>query len=216
MKLSLIALLVFFTMGHSYARTQMAKCSQEPLSKEEVSKYQKMVRESDEFKNILKINAAITKVNISRCNKVEGNVFASYILLENILGKKCSINSMTFNFEIKKDKVKFKKMAYDKKRSIPKDLDRVLLIKTIEKIVKSKKAKEFFEKSSTCQADFNQTGNTFNWIMQLQENKKKFCFLEAASNAWKITEVKKLYAKPSKCSPKKPKKKTKKKSKKKK
>ena len=198
-------------MGNALARSPKLKCLKEPLSKEEVSKFQKLVRESDEFKNILKVNAAITKVNISRCNKIEGNVFASYILLENILGKKCSINSMTFNFEIKNNKVKFKKMAYDKKRSIPHDLDRVLLIKTVEKIVKSKKAKEFFDKSNVCQADFNQTGKTFNWIMQLQDDKRKFCFLEAASNAWNVTEVKKLYAKPSKCSPKKKAKKKKKK-----
>lgn len=194
-------LIFFFSItlfSSVHARSVEMKCSKEALTKEETTRFEKLVRESEGFKNIRKLNAAISKVKVSRCNKVEGNVHASFILLENILGKKCSINSMTFPFSIKDKKVQFKKVRYDNKKSLPKNLDRVLMIKTMEEIAKSKKAKDFFSANDFCQIEYNESNGKFNWVMQLR-NQKKFCFLEASSDGKKVKELKKRYGKPGSC-----------------
>lgn len=197
MKTILLSYAILF--GKSlYARSPKLKCSDEPLSKEEVLKLEEQIRKTNEFKNIGKLNAAITKIKVSRCNQIEGHVHTNFILLENILDKKCSISSMKFPFFINGENVKFDSIRFGKEKSLPKDLDRVLIIKTVENIAKSKKGKSFFEKNDYCQLEFRQDQKKFSWLMQLRY-KKKFCFLEAATNGGKIREIKKMYAKPGDC-----------------
>ncbi len=184
----LTTFIFIFFITPCLGRSPILKCSQEPLSKSSQKDIQSQVRESDEFSQIKGLGAQSIKISVVRCEKTQGQVYASFISLPKIEGKSCSINSMTFPFQVVKDKVNFDPFLSQTKLSLE------LLGKYIRKALEKN---PFFESSHFCQIEFYDNNS---WIIQLRSKRKKYCFLRANFDGSKVEVIKRLYAKDSECS----------------
>jgi hypothetical protein len=169
-------------------RSPILKCSQQPLSKSAHKDIQSQVRKSVEFSQVKALNAQSLKVSVARCENTQGQVYASFISLPKIEGKSCSINSMTFPFQVVEDKVRFDPFLSQTNLSLE------LLEKNIRKALEKN---SFFESSHFCQIEFYDNNS---WIIQLRNKSKKYCFLRANFDGSKVEVIKRLYAKNSECS----------------
>ena len=178
--------------SQAHGRPVEVKCSKAPLTKKEVSELKQSVRESEFYKNLLLLKASQTHISVSRCNQTNGNVSLSYILFEDILGKKCSINSMFFRFNVVANNIEFEKYTQRISRSVLKE--------SLEKIGQSPKTKKFFQKNNFCQIEFNNSSKPFHWVLQLRDEKKNFCFIRSSYDGSEVKIIERLYAKNSNCS----------------
>lgn len=183
-----------------FARTPIPQCSLPPIKKIELPQLQKKVKSTEEYNRIMSVPAQSTKLNISRCDVINGNVTVSTIVLPNVYGKKCSINSMYFSFEIQNDDVQFKPMEFDSTKTLPQHLDKKLLQETLERVAQHPAAKDFFEKNNFCQIEHIQGPQSTYWVFQLRDSQKKICFIQSSMDGKQVQVVPRRYAIDSECS----------------
>jgi hypothetical protein len=183
-----------------YARSPVPSCAKKPLTTSESELLKERMRSHKVYTSILLLNSAETKIFVTRCNQTSGRIATSYTLFKNILGKKCSINSMEFPFSIKGKDVEFKENYLIKNQGIPENLNSSSLRLVLEKIVKSSSVHSFFPTSNFCQIEYSGSGDQYHWEVQLRNENKKYCFIRSSLDGKEVKEIKRKYAISSQCS----------------
>lgn len=200
MKIIAFRVLFFYLLAltsNIEAKSPIPTCNLKPLSSSEKSVYEEKIRKNATYGEILNLKPSRAEVSISRCNQVNGNVHASYIVFNDIFGKKCSINSINFPFHIQNDEIKFRKILPKKLRGFT--FDRLFLKAAFKKVMTSTLIRSFFKVSNFCQIEYNASPSNPYWFVQLRSNNGKYCFIQSSLDGGHVQIIPRLYAKPSDC-----------------
>lgn len=199
-QLHILSFVLTFAASTSHATSPRLRCSLKPLTNKEEEYLKELIKDSPEYKQIVSNKPSKVTINVSRCEKTTANIHASYFLFENILKKKCSVNSITFPLTINDKKLSYRKLKIQEGFISPISLTRSFLRDSIKKIANSSKAAPFFKKNIFCQIQYQRNGQEDNWVIQLRDNERNYCFLRSTIDGSDISVIRKLYAKSSKCS----------------
>ncbi len=193
----LLATILFSKVVLSKSTT--LNCLKKPLTKQERKDIERKVKSSAAYKRLLLLRPAAIKVTSSRCDHISISIRLSTIKLENILDKTCSINSINLYFLTSKGLYKSGDLYLDQRGIRHFNYTRSKLGASLSKIANNSLVTDFFKKSIFCQIEFQYDQKKPQWIIQLRDKNKKFCYIRSSIDAEKVKAIERLYAKQSQC-----------------